>query len=367
MVFDPTITTKDDLSECFRVFTDPQRLTRLPAQRLWDPRTNLRHELLTDGSCTNNGKENACCSAGVWFQINDPCNAAIRAPSTEQSIQIGELTAVIEALNRSPTFHPLEIISDSKYVIEGLTEHLRNWEDKGWIGIKNVSMFKLAAYLLKRRSATMTFTWVKGHEGALGNEESDRLAKGGVEKDTPLPTILQIPREFDLQSAKLSAIDQATAYQGIQERQHKDLHQNVITNLSAAKRAVGRINSTQETDATIWKDLRKLVLCLHVQQFLYKTIHNACMISDRWTRIPKYALRGICSICGVTESMQHILLESTHTACPLIWNLVKDLWPHNYPEWPDITIGMILGAGSVSLPDRRRPGQTGPSPLSLKS
>ena len=32
ITFDPSITTKEDLSECFRVFTDPQRKTRHPAQ-----------------------------------------------------------------------------------------------------------------------------------------------------------------------------------------------------------------------------------------------------------------------------------------------------------------------------------------------
>src|SRR6266849_10691037 len=33
IIFDPSITTKEDLSECFRVFTNPQRTTKLSAQR----------------------------------------------------------------------------------------------------------------------------------------------------------------------------------------------------------------------------------------------------------------------------------------------------------------------------------------------
>lgn len=62
-----------------------------------------------------------------------------------QSTQLGELAAVTEALQRAPTFCPLEIICNSKYVVEGLTEHLRNWKERDWIGIKNAPMSKLAA------------------------------------------------------------------------------------------------------------------------------------------------------------------------------------------------------------------------------
>jgi len=58
--------------------------------------------------------------------------------------------AIIEAISAIPPFHPLTIFSDSKYAIEGLTEHLRSWEDIGWIGIKNMTLFKRAAYLLKK-------------------------------------------------------------------------------------------------------------------------------------------------------------------------------------------------------------------------
>jgi len=38
------------------------------------------------------------------------------------------------------------------YVINGLTKHFKEWEDYGWIGIKNAPFFKMAVYLLKRRN-----------------------------------------------------------------------------------------------------------------------------------------------------------------------------------------------------------------------
>ncbi|KAN0107309.1 hypothetical protein V8E52_010245, partial [Russula decolorans] len=69
----------------------------------------------------------------------------LRVPGESHSNQIGELAAVIVALQNTPRFYPLEIVSDSKYVIDGLTSHLREWEDRGWIGIQNATLFKKAA------------------------------------------------------------------------------------------------------------------------------------------------------------------------------------------------------------------------------
>jgi ribonuclease HI len=100
---------------------------------------------------------------------------------------------------------------DCVEVEEGLTEHLRSWEDIGWIGISNADHFKRVAYVLKSCTGTTHFKWVKGHSGDRGNEECDRLAKEGADKPTPDVLNLDIPISFDLQGAKLAALTQVTA------------------------------------------------------------------------------------------------------------------------------------------------------------
>jgi ribonuclease HI len=127
---------------------------------------------------------NAQSGSRIWFGPADERNKAIRVPRDLQSNQIGEIVAVIVAVEATPTFQPLEILTDSKYVINGLTTHLGTWEDRGWIGIKNAPLFKKAAHLLRKRTAPTSFRWVKGHDGIEGNEESDCLAKEGTVKDT---------------------------------------------------------------------------------------------------------------------------------------------------------------------------------------
>jgi hypothetical protein len=90
------------------------------------------------------------------------------------------------------------------YAFNGLTDLLSTWEDNGWIGIKNAQFFKAAAAILEQRLATTSFKWIKGHNGTQGNEEADKLAKEGAEKLTPDPLDLSIPKEFNLQGAKLA-------------------------------------------------------------------------------------------------------------------------------------------------------------------
>lgn len=70
ITFDPSITCKADLSECFRIFTNPDKVTNIPAKRLRAHGIMLRDqqiEVYTDGACYDNGKANAQCGSGVWF------------------------------------------------------------------------------------------------------------------------------------------------------------------------------------------------------------------------------------------------------------------------------------------------------------
>jgi len=55
---------------------------------------------------------------------------------------------VIAAIDATPPYQPLKIMTDSKYMTEGLTTHLENWENNGWINIKKAALFKKAAHLL---------------------------------------------------------------------------------------------------------------------------------------------------------------------------------------------------------------------------
>lgn len=92
-----------------------------------------------------------------------------------------ELLAVIVALEELKTNkYPVEVYSDSKYVIDAIT---KGWLD-GWVKIgfkkkKNPDLWQ--RYLNVAKSFKITFHWVKGHNGHPENERCDELAVKAAE------------------------------------------------------------------------------------------------------------------------------------------------------------------------------------------
>ena len=91
ILFNLLIIAKESLAECFQIFTDPFRMLNEPAKRYQNPTINMRHPVVkvyTDGTCFNNGKQNAQSRSGVWFGPNDERNRAIVLPQFG-SVQLG--------------------------------------------------------------------------------------------------------------------------------------------------------------------------------------------------------------------------------------------------------------------------------------
>jgi hypothetical protein len=128
--------------------------------------------------------------------------------------------AVLVALQSINPLTPLKIITDSKYVINGLTTHLEHWKDIGWIGIDNVDLFQATTYHLQRCPVPTTFQWTKEHDGLIGNEWADQLALTGAQRLTTNNIDTYVPRNFDIQGAKLEMITQKPVYKAIMNKTH---------------------------------------------------------------------------------------------------------------------------------------------------
>ena len=71
--------------------------------------------------------------------------------------------------------YPIEIYSDSKYVIDSITKGwVFGWKTKGFKGKKNADLWM--RYLALHSKFNLTFHWVKGHAGHPENERCDLLA-----------------------------------------------------------------------------------------------------------------------------------------------------------------------------------------------
>ena len=68
--------------------------------------------------------------------------------------------------------------SDSKYLVDAFNEGwIYTWQQKGWSksgGLKNPDLWERIYELT--RIHTVTFVWIKGHNGHEYNERCDRLA-----------------------------------------------------------------------------------------------------------------------------------------------------------------------------------------------
>lgn len=95
-----------------------------------------------------------------------------------------ELIGVIEGLKALKEPCAVEIISDSKYVVQAINEWLAGWERNNWKTaskkpVKNLELWK--EYLKVSKKHTIKATWVKGHNGHEYNERCDTLARNYAE------------------------------------------------------------------------------------------------------------------------------------------------------------------------------------------
>ena len=96
-----------------------------------------------------------------------------------------ELMAAIMALEALKRPCKVELHTDSKYVMQGITEWMRGWKARGWLTadkkpVKNADLWqRLDAARLRH---DVKWRWVKGHAGHELNERADQLANRGVAK-----------------------------------------------------------------------------------------------------------------------------------------------------------------------------------------
>ena len=133
-------------------------------------------EIHTDGACLGNP------GPGGWAALLR-CNDVERElcggepQTTNNRMELMAAIAALEALTR-PCAAVLH--SDSKYVLQGISEWLPGWKRKGWktaggAAVKNQDLWqRLDAAAAPHR---VQWQWVKGHAGHPENERVDALAR----------------------------------------------------------------------------------------------------------------------------------------------------------------------------------------------
>jgi ribonuclease HI len=90
-----------------------------------------------------------------------------------------ELRAAIEGLKSFPPASNIVVVSDSRYLISGMTDLLplwqaRNWRSRNGPAIRNQALWQDLIAASKRHN--VRWQWVRGHSGVPEQESVDRLA-----------------------------------------------------------------------------------------------------------------------------------------------------------------------------------------------
>ncbi len=138
----------------------------------------------TDGACAPSNPGPAAWGAVVLNPAGEPVHATggFIGPGTNQ---IAEITAAIEGLALTPEGAAVELVSDSQYVLKGLSEWRAGWERKGYRNSKgepvaNLALWKRLYGVADQRKVSVR--WVRGHNGDRYNEQADRLACAALER-----------------------------------------------------------------------------------------------------------------------------------------------------------------------------------------
>jgi ribonuclease HI len=138
-----------------------------------------------DGSCVNNGKDDAKAGYGVYFGENDERNDYGRVLG-KQSNNTGELNAIIRAIEiLNDENRIINIYTDSEYVIKCAGSYSKKLEKNNWITSTgkvppNIELLKKLHSLITNKKNIKIFH-IKAHtnlqdEHSIGNYNADKLA-----------------------------------------------------------------------------------------------------------------------------------------------------------------------------------------------
>ncbi len=137
--------------------------------------------LYTDGACRGNPGPGGW---GVLMQYG-ASRKTLHGGDAATTNNRMELTAVIRGLQALTRRCNVKVVTDSKYVIQGITEWMPSWKQRGWRTaakkpVLNSELWMQLDELVAQHA--VQWEWVKGHSGHPENELADQLANRGIDE-----------------------------------------------------------------------------------------------------------------------------------------------------------------------------------------
>ena len=136
-------------------------------------------EIFTDGACSGNpGPGGYAAILKYGEEIREISGYEVETTNNRM-----EMMAVIEALRQLKRPCEVKVITDSQYVVKGMTEWIQGWIKRNWLTsqkkpVLNKSLWKELLRLCQKHK--IEWQWVKGHNGHPYNERCDQLAREAI-------------------------------------------------------------------------------------------------------------------------------------------------------------------------------------------
>lgn len=135
--------------------------------------------IYTDGACSGNPGPGGW---GALLHFNGT-EKEMCGGETETTNNRMELMAPIKALGALKKPCKVVIVTDSKYVKDGITTWIHNWKKNGWKNAKKKPVKNADLWQALDEAANghdVSWEWVRGHTGHPENERADALANQGM-------------------------------------------------------------------------------------------------------------------------------------------------------------------------------------------
>ncbi len=172
-----------------------------------------------DESCLGNRRDDPS-AGGNGALIEAPAGDSIArwdfyefAPATTNNrMALAGAIATLEWVHRQWQHARIRYVSDSEYLVKGITEWLPGWKARGWKRkggeIENLLLWQKLDQA--REGLTVDWEWVRGHNEVAKNEYADFLATRAAERQERSNGL--VPSGFDTWLAQQRARGKYQAY-----------------------------------------------------------------------------------------------------------------------------------------------------------
>ena len=135
--------------------------------------------LYGDGACSGNPGPGGWGVVMLFEGHQKELSGAVELTTNNQM----ELLAAIKGLESLKEPCTVTLFTDSKYVVQGMSEWVKDWIARGWRTaakkpVKNIELWQRLVELCNLH--TVTFKWVKGHDTNPYNNRCDELATNAI-------------------------------------------------------------------------------------------------------------------------------------------------------------------------------------------